>query len=493
MKSGCLKAVGGLLLIVIILLVVAGALLWINLPSIILKYANRELPALLQTQASLGNIRLALLKGEIGIDDLSIGQPAGYEGDALLTMESLDLKIDTATVQADPVVIEYLDIRAARIHLVKQTNSIMNTARLAGGAPDTQPTGVTQSITTEASVEKQPSAESKRILIRQITLADCAVTYTDHSLAKGEKNSETNSAKTLNLQTEKIDLTLTNLLIAPVQGAPGTDTAGMAMTARILQGKKEDALLGAKTRIGPVGGGIPTLNAIIALAGLELSTFGSIVPAGTSQALGGNAMDLAVELSLATNVLFCDIEVKMIAGNRHKLRIRGTPDKPIIDKSSILFNVLGRFGGGIGNVVGNVGSASLDLTKTAVGSVVNVGKGAGKTVQTAGKGLLNTAKGILTADAKQIGEGARQATLGTVKDAADTITSTGKGVTDGVLDAGSTTTGSKSAADWRKNTVARWDAQWERTDELIAQIPYPPTPLGVKVLEADDDMPAENE
>ncbi|NCC51046.1 MAG: AsmA family protein [Spartobacteria bacterium] len=468
--GGCLKFVlGGIgVVIVVILVLVGGAMVMIS--DAALKFINEKAPEALHTAVHLDSLKLRLLRGHLGLGGLYVGQPEGYGTNALLTLGKLDVNISLKSLVSEQIVVNEVYLRNASIHLVKTTNGILNVEALAPPEADKDKkkgAGTTGEATGQVEMPDSPEkGPAKVVLIREVVLADCSVTYTDHTLGK----------PALDLTLDQINLKLKNLLVDPDAIGESLEPALLALTARMCQPGKENALIGGNAHIGPVGAGIPSVNAALAIAGIELSTFGALVPTGVPAALGGDAFDLGVKLALATNVLDCDLRIDMIAGNRHVLRISGTPEAPKVDKSSVLFGVITRFGGGLGNTVGNLGDASMDIAGTAIGAVGNVGKGAGKAVGTFGKGLLQTAKGVVTADLKEIRDGATKTTVGTVSETAKGVQNTGKGVVTGVTEAGSSTLGGKTAREWRKNTPKRWGIEWEKTQEIVEGMPYPPAP-----------------
>jgi len=467
--SGCLKFVLWFVgIILLILFIIIGVATFV-ISDIALNMINEKAPQELHTEFHLAKLKLRLLRGYVGIAGLHIGQPEGYGTNALIDLHKLDVKVSLKSLTTDKIVIKSVHLQSAKINLIKTSNGVMNVEALIPADETTNKTtsGGTKSAKSEVQEPMEaPSIDKKvvKVLIKTIKLDKCQITYTDHTL----------SDPPLSLTLAEIDITLHNLLVDPNAIAESIKPAILNISAHMLQPGKEDALIGGDAHIGPVGGDIPNINAALVISGVELSTFGNLVPPGVPQALGGNAFDLGIKLALATNVLNCNLKLEMIAGNTHNLHISGTPTNPIVEKSGILFGVVTRFGGGLGHAVGNLGGASVDLAGTAVGTVGNVGKGAFNAVGTLGKGLLQTTKGVVTADLGDITEGMTQSTVGTVSETAHAVTDTRKGVVDGVSQAGSTSLGGKTAEKWRKNTPKRHKMQWSKVQEIVNSMPYPP-------------------
>ncbi|MCD4820365.1 MAG: hypothetical protein K8S23_16930 [Candidatus Cloacimonetes bacterium] len=243
--------------------------------------------------------------------------------------------------------------------------------------------------------------------------------------------------------------------------------AKLNLTGKILDEKNIDHLLGIYARFGAIKDDIPPTNAYLQIIGFELEKFGSLIPIGTSQSLGGDAFDLNTEITVSPNILDCVISLSMNQGSKIGMKIGGTPDKPELDTSSLLFGVLGRFGGGIGGTVAKLGGTSFKVAKTGVNTALGIGKGTGNVIGSIGKGVFKTVKGVATADISEIGEGLKTTTVGTVTEAGKTVLKTGENLLEGTGEALSEVSGITKARKWRTEKQKRWDKTWEKAKEEI--------------------------
>jgi hypothetical protein len=282
---------------------------------------------------------------------------------------------------------------------------------------------------------------------------------------------------------EPLDVGVSNLVLSvtdilfdtsakPARVLPGR----VKLTSKITQGKEADAHLGAIARLGILGTNVPAVNAGVRLAGLELGVVDPVLPPGigTSIAavLGGSCLDVEADISM--NSEFQDIDAVLVnKSTRLPLPTGGGFDSIMADLGKLL---AARLAGQVTAVAGNVGEAGVEVAGTAVKSAGTVVKGAGKLAENVGGGLFKMVKGAAKGDIKSVGTALKDTTVGSVKDAVDTVTDTATTAVSGVGDAAGKGLGSESAEEWRTNAPARWAAAWETTVAVVDNMPYPTAP-----------------
>lgn len=245
------------------------------------------------------------------------------------------------------------------------------------------------------------------------------------------------------------------------------EPAEIIFNGKIVNEEHGDNHLGFYALVRDLAADFPTINAVLTIIGLELEPMKSMIPPGTYQALGGDAFDLNATLSASEMQLDCEINIDMIQGTKLGMKIGGTPEKPELDTSSVLFNVFSRFGGGIGSGLSKVGGTTLGAAKTGVTTALGVGKGAKNVVSSVGKGVFKSVKGVVTLDAKEIGEGLKTTTVGTVKEAGKTVLDTGNNLLEGSGDALKNVSGNTAASKWRQEKQKRLNETWEKAKEKV--------------------------
>ncbi len=571
----------GIIIIVLILLVVIIRLV-LSLAAV--KIANRELPQILNTEASVGSISLGLLRGYLSIKDLRIGQPEGFgEGDLLLVPE-LSVKVKLTSLYNPPLIVEEVILTDWEVNIVKNADGVMNIDAIQPkSSPEPAPTSEPES---GKKPEEEEESSSKAILVQKFSIKNLSCSYTDHAIgleqeeavkesgveftistdgdgeeiiitARSEESTEIGGEKSeftaevtvelataaglsdesmpappvagespdktaefasiaaedssrippttgeetpgpgeeveaetaagmandgaedeevLRVKIASLDLLITNLLIDPEADPESVEPAQALLTARIIQEPFTDGLLGLYARIGPIGAGVPVVNAVLRLDDLELEPIAVVVPDGTAQILGGSAIDLSLDLALASYLLNCEIEVEASGGHSIPLSIGGTPDQPEIDASGILFGVMLHFGGGIGSLAGNIGGAGYQVGAAAAESTLAVGVGTANVLGSIGGGLFKTVTSAATGDLDGAVEGLSDTTVGTANEAAAAGSGIAGKAADGATAAADSTTGEDADRAWREDTPNRWQKSWDEARGLLEEMEFPPKP-----------------
>jgi len=252
--------------------------------------------------------------------------------------------------------------------------------------------------------------------------------------------------------------------------------ASFELTGEVLQEEVDPALLGVMARIGPLGTGIPVLTAVGRVVSLELVTLGDRVPDGTSKAVGGKVVDLGLDLGLTPDDVDCLLTVEAPGSIPLNLRIGGTPSALQVDTSSVLYGILVRSGGFLGQSLAGAGRLGYEIGATAVETAGEVGKGAFNIVYSLGEGLGTTLVGAATGDLSQVGRGLAQTTVGTAGEALGTVTSAGGKLIDGATNAAGAVDGTDAGNRFRSQRDARWRAVWRRARQVLEELGYPPRP-----------------
>jgi len=507
--------------IIIIVFILLAVIIRLVLSFAAVKIANRELPGILNTEASVGSISLGLLRGYVSIKDLRIAQPEGFgEGDLLLIPE-LSAKVKLSSIFKPTLIVEEVILTDWEVNIVKNADGVMNIDAIQPeSSPEPAPTSEPES---GKKAEDEEESASKAILVQKLSIKNLSCSYTDHAIAfdleeaaaatdegefaistdgegadiiitarledsieiEGEKSefttetidkdaAEEDDEDVLSVKIASLDLLITNLLIDPEADPELVEPAQALLTARIIQEPFTDGLLGLYARIGPIGGGLPVVNAVIRLDDLELDPIAVVVPDGTAEILGGSAIDLSVDLALSSYLLNCEIEVEASGGHDMPLFIGGTPDQPEIDTSGLLFGVMLHFGGGIGSLAGNIGGAGYQVGAAAAESTLAVGEGAANVLGSIGGGLFKTVTSAATGDLDGAVEGLSDTTVGTANEAAEAGSGVAGKAAEGATAAADSTTGADADREWREDTPNRWQKSWDEARELLEKMEFPP-------------------
>ncbi len=407
-----------------------------------------------------GNEEAPGAAGSLVVKGVRMDQPPGFSGETLLSWAELQVDFVLDSILDPSIRILKADLLEPRLHLAYDKAGEGNVDRLISKAIPTPPEGPSQ---TETAPKAEGSGKTARIHVSKFSVHDLGFAFTDDS----------HGTKPMEARLRETDLQVMNLTYDPTGRETGTLPATIRMTGRRVQEPFADAPVGVYAKVGELGDEIPAMNASLQMGGFELAPVSHTLPQGTEQAIGGDALDLSVDLGLAVDVLDCEAKVKSIGGSNLSFRIGGTPAKPEADTSNMLFLLFFRSGGALGNVAGKLGGAGVEVADTAVGTVKVVGMGTAKTLGSVGGGLFHTAKGLATADLEGAADGLEKTTIGAVKEGAGIVVGTAGEVKDGAVGVGSAGLGQQQAEAWRNETEDRWEEAWKEAQARVDRMPYP--------------------
>jgi hypothetical protein len=420
--------------------------------------ANKVLPGALGTAASIKSLGLSLTRGYVSTGDITIAQPDGFEGEPLFSLGKASVNVSMTSLINGPITVQSVVIDSLSLNLIKNTNGVLNAEMLAGGG-DTNAPALEEPETTNAT--STPPA----IAIKKVDVRDLSVSYRDLTFDPP-----------LVVHLDDCDISVTDLLFDPEQTGSKKLDGKLLLTALLKQPEVHDAFIGVTARLGVLSTNVPAANAAVRVVGLDLGLIGTALPPGISTTLsatlGGSCLDAYADVAVAMDIL--DLKAKLkTADNTMHFAMGGTPLAPKVDKSTALFNLVGRPGALVSGVVTDVGGAGLQVVGGAAKTTAAVGKGALKVVGSLGKGLFKTAKGIATADLGEVGEGLKTTTVGTVTEAADAVVDTTTTVAAGIGDTASAAIGKGDSDAWHHGGEARWNTIWAEAKTKVAEAPYP--------------------
>ena len=486
-----LKTIGIVVLVIIFLL----AAIRLAAPPLAVRIANKKLPGIIGTEASIGGIKLKLSRGYLSLRDIRVSQPDGYGEGLLLKIPEVYVRIKLASLLHPPLTIEEVALNDAVANVIKDKGGRLNLEALIPPTTSASPPAGAK------KEKKEERASPAVILVEKVSISNFSFSYTDSSfsaetLVEADEASSAEIAKTTGIpgadskktreeidpdEVLRVELVHLNLLVTDLRIDPSADPAAFPpaaaqLDARIVQKPRGDAILGLAARIGPVGGGIPPVNAVLRLGGLELEPLSVVIPAGTAQVLGGDALDLGVDMIISPEILDCDIEIEAAGGHNLSLSVGGTPDKPEVDTSGVLFSLMLHAGGGVGALAGNVGGAGVEVASAAAETTAAVGAGAANVVGSVAGGLFKAVTKTATGDLKGAVGGLSDATVGTAGQVADAAGDVAGEVAEGASSTADVAIGEDADRDWRAAVQRRWAKNWRKARELLGRMPFPPAP-----------------
>ncbi len=396
----------------------------------------------------------------LALKGLTVPQPHGFGKEALLRVPQMAVEGSLPPFLQGPFTVEKGRLDKPEFRLIRQAGGKQNVDVLLKGLFPSSDSGKKPGKLEKGNKE---TALPLSILMKDFSVNQLFFLYADSAQPGG----------TFEIRMKEVELQVADLLFDPARPREERLPGSVVLTARIGQKSPPDAPLGLAARAGVLGTGVPPVNAVLRVAGLELQTLAPLVPTGTAQTLGGSNIDLFVNCGLSPEVLAALFTVRAEGRAPMSMAVGGTPEKPVVDNSSLLFPVMSRFGGGVGKHVMNLGGVGMGVAGTTFDSAMMLGKGTFSMLGTAGKGVFKTLKGAATADMKELGDGLHTTTIGTVTSGAETVWNTSEGLVDGTSDAGKTGAGIAGRKRWRDESGQRWEKNWKKARTELKTMPYP--------------------
>jgi AsmA protein len=316
-------------LVMKILGIVVGAIviLFIALPSLININSFRpkiesELTSALGRQVTLGNLSLSILRGRVGVDDVSIADDSAFSKSPFITAKSLQVGVELMPlVFSKQLNVTGIVLDEPQITLLKAANGSWNASSLGGTSPQKSP-------------EPAKSGASQALSIAKLEIKD-------GKLAVGKANSTAKPQVYDNLNIELTNFSSTSQFPFKLSiGLPGGGSANVSGKAGPIN--PQDA---AKT----------PLEATVEVKGLDFAASGFVDPA---TGIGGSAdFDGAVnsdgKQAKATGVGTCE---------KLKLSPKGSPSPKAVIIKYVINSDLDREAGTITQGDIAIGKAVARLT-----------------------------------------------------------------------------------------------------------------------------------
>ena len=411
-----------------------------------------------------GKVNLSLSNVQININSIVNKGFKSSVKDIMFSIKESDfgsLKKDKSSVQAVlsafKINVSDINVENGNVKILKTVTEFSN-AKIVASSSDSLKSNLSLgefSISLDRISAAKDKASLKKIATKKFAL----------NLQSGVTKSDS-----ISLSLEDILLNVTNVIYQKKIDDAKSMPTNIEFTTKIDNDENYDSFIGLYAQSGVLSDKIPRIKAALRVVGFELDKFASLIPMGTYQMLGGDALDITTDVEIKQDSLDCKIKIVTNQGTKLGMKIGGTPQKPELDKSSALFNVFTRFQGGIGGTIFKMGGTTVGVAKTGLNVAAGVGKGTGEVIGSVGKGAFSTLKGIATGNVKTVGKGLKQATVGTVSETGKTVLNSGKEVIKGSGNAVKNITGKKQADKWRQAKKGRWNNNWKEAKEEIDKI-----------------------
>jgi hypothetical protein len=257
MKSRAKKWLGGILLGIVVLLVALLAAAWFLADEIVEQAVRKGGPAILGVPVTLGGADIQILRGQLGIEDLVIGNPEGFQTEQLFSLGKVEVDMDTASVFSDVIHIRSIRIVEPEITYERRLRSSNIGALMekleGGGEEGEEPTGE-----PEAAENKTPEEGGKKVVIDEVRIEGAKVRVSGTLMAGRALTVPLPTIVMRDIGKEKGGASLGEAIgrILKAVATAVTDAVAAALKA-VGQGVEavgEAAVGGAKAAVGVVGG-----------------------------------------------------------------------------------------------------------------------------------------------------------------------------------------------------------------------------------------------
>ena len=439
---------------VLLLIILAVAILSID--TIAHKQINGAMKDFLTEGGSLEAIDIGLLAGRIELSGMTVNPSKGHGTDPLLSLGNLVLDVVPTSLLSDVIVVEELALKGMSVNLVRNKQGQLGLDKLVKAE---KPAADKPTKSTDKPEEKALPV----VHVNKIRIENSSITIEDSAL----------TGKPMVFPLTDIQVAVDRLRLFDEN--KGGDPAALSIAFKLEQpGKLPAAHFGAVARMGPVGRGVPPINAQPRLIGLKLKTLGTLLPPATRDALGGDGLDGGLALALNDG----RISLKALAVTDRNIRydtiqVEGPLDAPVVTIAPVMAGVF-RVTDGVLSIGMSGLATGVSLSQGGVDVAKKMGSGAVKTGNKLLGGLFDTGKGMAALDANKTKKGFDDSTKGTIDLSMDSVKGAGSAAGGGLDKSVSDLTGAAAVKAWDKGIPTRYQTDMQRAQEAIEKMPYPP-------------------
>ena len=135
-KRGIFKWV---LLVLLLIVLGGGAFLYINLNRIVRATVEKQSAASINVSTTLGGANVSLFGGDVSLSDFTVGSPAGFDADRMLSLGEVNVTSSISDLRSDPVRMETIEIVRPRM-VIEMKGKEFNVKKFIDSLPQDDPT-----------------------------------------------------------------------------------------------------------------------------------------------------------------------------------------------------------------------------------------------------------------------------------------------------------------------------------------------------------------
>ena len=168
-----------IILIVLLLIIVLAVVLYLSAGKLIQYFAPEFISQVTQTETSLGEVDVSLLSGRLALNNLAIGNPAGFKDKNVFELGNIFISFDPKSILSEKIVVNDVVVSGVQVSTELNAQGKTNVAELLNnvnqfiGTEDKDTVAPAQQGKVPAPVKEDDS--SKSVVIRDLKIENSFV------------------------------------------------------------------------------------------------------------------------------------------------------------------------------------------------------------------------------------------------------------------------------------------------------------------------------
>lgn len=165
----------------VLIVLLLAVILYLCAGKIVQHFAPDFISKVTQTETTLGEVDISLLSGRVGLNNLTIGNPAGFKDKNALQLGNITVNFDPKSIFTDKIMISNVDISGVNVstelNAAGKTNInelLNNVNKFVGEDQPAQPQK-TQAKAKAPAQQPKEDDNSKAVVIKDLTIKDSSV------------------------------------------------------------------------------------------------------------------------------------------------------------------------------------------------------------------------------------------------------------------------------------------------------------------------------
>ena len=174
----CLKKLFKIIFWLLLIVIILAVVLYLCAGKLIQHFAPEFISQVTQTETTLGDVDISLLSGRVGLNNLTIGNPAGYKDKNVFQLGNISVAFDPKSIFTNKVVVNSVAINGVNVSTELNAAGKTNVAELLDNVNKFVGSDKPTQKPAKAQTKQEPTKESdssQAVVIRDLTIKDSAV------------------------------------------------------------------------------------------------------------------------------------------------------------------------------------------------------------------------------------------------------------------------------------------------------------------------------